>query len=406
MKLLFCLILLINSSALADFSEQGSFKFESRTFVDDKNPDTFDNNLALAVDMEFKYEKSFQQHKFQFFTRNDTKDSTRNISYLKDAYLGLNFNNVEVLAGYQIFNWSTTEAFHPVDVINSRNYDSDTESIERMGLPALTITYLFDTGSVSLINYTDVIVPYFPGSSNRLNFLGGALQLGTPLVLKKDETISDSLKAPQIALKFDKSFDSSDLSITYLDHIDTTQPSFVLSGLSLLPVFIQKNQIGVTYQYAINDSLIKVEAAHKDFKNDITTAYGTNNQLDHSDIAVGFEYSYNHKKGPTSTFIIEYDKLLGQPKEESLQLSIFENDILLGYRLAINDIKSKELFIGLINDLYLTESITSFSYSQRLTDVWKINFSFRGTHSPTSANTLLNSSHGNIQTNLNITRYF
>ncbi|NOY83312.1 MAG: hypothetical protein GXO96_00560 [Nitrospirae bacterium] len=52
--------------------------------------------------------------------------------------------------------------------------------------------------------------------------------------------------------------------------------------------------------------------------------------------------------------------------------SPFEDDLMVGFRLAINDMASSEVLVGLIQDLDQTSKMISIEASRRLSDHWKI----------------------------------
>ena len=45
--------------------------------------------------------------------------------FVEESYLLYKKNPWQVKAGFQVFNWSATEVFHPSDIINSKFIGSD-----------------------------------------------------------------------------------------------------------------------------------------------------------------------------------------------------------------------------------------------------------------------------------------
>jgi len=128
------------------WSGQGEVAFEFRKFKDDNVATTKDTGAAIFTRLETKYESDVSKHVLRFFSRVDPKDSDRDFVTFEDAYLSNRLGEsqgIKVLAGYKLFNWTATEAFHPADQINSRNYDSDLENLEKKG--ELTVELAFDT---------------------------------------------------------------------------------------------------------------------------------------------------------------------------------------------------------------------------------------------------------------------
>ena len=90
----------------------------------------------------------------------------------KDAHFYKTIGQEErykVLAGYKVFNWSATEAFHPVDTINSRNNDGDLESLEKKG--ELTLEFeaaILEDGLLNFYYWPRFEDPEFPGKNSRV----------------------------------------------------------------------------------------------------------------------------------------------------------------------------------------------------------------------------------------------
>ena len=65
--------------------------------------------------------------------------------------------------------------------------------------------------------------------------------------------------------------------------------------------------------------------------------------------------------------------MFGVDKDERAELSIFQRDILFGLRHVFNDVMGKEIFASVVADLERdNERLYNITYSQRLSDQWKI----------------------------------
>ena len=91
-----------------------------------------------------------------------------------------------------------TEAFHPADVLNSRNLDSDLENFEKVGEPMLAVQYRFGSGSISAY-YLPAYVPNRESSpGSRLSFVPAGIVLADTIQLDRNgdpisRTMSTSL---------------------------------------------------------------------------------------------------------------------------------------------------------------------------------------------------------------------
>lgn len=375
------IVLLI--SVLAPLALQASFAYlgetgvEYRVFDNDSNSQTDDYNTAGIFRLELNGDQARTEEKVRAFIRHDTVNPNRDVISLEEAWVGILRYPFQIRVGTQLLTWTALEAFHPADVLNSRNYDSPLENTEKFGEPMVLVTYLMNRGTISMMLMPFVIDPKYPNSHNRLSPemplpLGGLKFIDT-----KGDIITNHV-ALQGAIRADYTLGNADLSVHVIHHQDRSQPVMTVVGTSISPIFLPVTQVGGTVQYAIQDVLLKSEWAFRNFKDAIGTPYGDIHQYDHAEIAVGGEYTIYHDSGHDSTFILEYQTYQGVSSEARQTLGMFQNDVLLGHRFVFNDIQSKEFFSSLIFDLD-TENTFLFNihYEQRLKDQWKFKTGLR-----------------------------
>ena len=97
-------------------------------------------------------------------SRVDSIDADRNIVYIEDAWIGFRWWRLYVKAGWQLYNWTGTEAFHPADVMNSRNFDSDLENAEKLGELSASLEIEIPFGSITAYYMPYYQDPKFAGS--------------------------------------------------------------------------------------------------------------------------------------------------------------------------------------------------------------------------------------------------
>ena len=81
--------------------------------------------------------KPFKQ-KARLYGRIDQQDSGRTVLVVEELWLEWKTSDLRVRVGADLLNWSATEAFHPADIMNARNLDSDVESYEKVGEPMVS----------------------------------------------------------------------------------------------------------------------------------------------------------------------------------------------------------------------------------------------------------------------------
>jgi hypothetical protein len=410
-KIILMFAFIVSFTIFAETSSRGEIRLESRVFNDDEVDSTRDEGYGIATSLEVKYENQKNvTANFQLFTRIDNKDDSRNTVFLQEANVGYNFGNVEFKLGPQIINWSATEAFHPVDSVNSRNLDSDFESSEKIGETMIQLGYLFEESSLTLYYFPLLEENIFPANSNRLFLFPNGLVLGEALFLKEDGEFYDGNEAEQWGARFDISLGALDLSIHSISHINRSKP-VLIAGVSgnVHPTYIPVVQTGGTIQWPLESWVIKVEGAYFDFQDKVSTIYGDVEQLRHGEAAVGLEYGWNHENGWETSVILEANGITGLDKPQRQSLSAFQNDSLLGVRLALNNEDSGELLFTVISDNERShEQMYNFKYSQRLTDVWSIKMGARLVDAPyeEAVATGIQVFHNDHQYYLNISRFF
>ncbi len=398
MKLLLLAFFLPLTILAEDWSHKGEVSLQWRRFDDDNNVGTEDTGALVFTRLESVYEDEMNRHVFRGFARVDQKDSDRDFMALEDFYFSRYLDEEQswlALAGYKLYNWTATEAFHPADVINSRNFDSDLEYFEKLGELTVEVTGLFDWGSVSFFIWPRFQKPQFPGDRSRLGF---GLDLANPQAISGSNIGEEWTFQGGARVGF--TLDDGDVSFHLIHHVDRNFPitgtheytfnsllgRFVPNDLNAFqnnptPYYFKKTQAGGTLQYAFSNLLVKFEGAYRIFQDDVSilTVNGERKPIDHGEVALGFEYMLpvNFEGGDTSLFL-EGGTILGTTKEERALLGAFQRDVLLGVRHSFNDIMGSELFLSIIHDIERDdERLYNFSYSRRLSDFWKVSAGLR-----------------------------
>jgi len=120
---------------------KGEIAVEARQFTGSAVPGTEDKGLALFGRFEGSYRQSEWEARVRGFGRADYYDPKRNIAAAEEAFVQYRKGDWRVRLGADIVNWSATEAFHPADTLNARNFDSDIESFEKIGEPMLAVQW-------------------------------------------------------------------------------------------------------------------------------------------------------------------------------------------------------------------------------------------------------------------------
>src|SRR5687767_7316130 len=110
-----------------ELSSQGELAFEGRAFRDDALANTTDKSAGLLGRMEWRHEHDAFEQRLRAYGRLDHYDKRRSVLVVEEAWMQVRRGRLRLRAGVDLVNWTATEAFHPADVINARNLDSDLE---------------------------------------------------------------------------------------------------------------------------------------------------------------------------------------------------------------------------------------------------------------------------------------
>lgn len=361
-------------------TSKGEVAGEGRIFTDDDQDATTDSGYGAFTRLDVSYRNGPWRSRLRGFGRVDREDPTRDIAAFEEAWIGWRKGRWEAKFGYQMLNWTATEAFHPSDLINSRNLDSNLESPEKLGEAMLSVRRGVGQGALTAYVMPRYEAPNFPDGTSRLSFLPPGQQLLSEAWLESKDSFSSDSYGFQWGLRFTQTTGNADWSLHYLDHLDRQQPVFRVLDQGIQPVYLRTKDIGGTYLHIVGALIVKLEANYRDF---IQVQQPELQQQDHGQIAAGLEYGWVYGNGGEGTFLFEAMSVVDVDKATRAGLTPFQRDGLIGYRHAWNDALSRELTITVIADFERShEYLGNLLYKQRLTDVWSIEASLRFIDAP------------------------
>ncbi|PCJ15753.1 MAG: hypothetical protein COB02_17750 [Candidatus Cloacimonadota bacterium] len=375
MKIFVLMVLLISNCYSFEYRFEGDSTIEARTFKKDRLLQTKDHSISNKTAIKWRAKHENYSSEIRGFVRKDLSQKSRNVSILEEFSISYEQNSYEISLGSKMFNWSALEAFHPVDNINARNYDSNVESPEKVGQNVLQYTKLIGESIVWDFYY----MPDFRHSKltkkdSRLGF--GGLDFNNYKLYQDDKNSTNSSSKDQWGLRYQRNFEGGDISFHYLDFVDKNHFLIQKNGIGLQVLSPSVRQFGGTLQQLFGEYTFKVEAAYRDYAND--TLLKLNNIEDHLQLALGLEKTLYHDNSQETTFIAEIQNIFGVNERVRQSLDFFQRDILFGFRHSFNDVMGKELSASIILDLEESKQIlVSTTWSQRLSDISKIKFHLR-----------------------------
>lgn len=347
-----------------EFEARGNIEVQGRFFYENPlSPLQHDQQLSFAAAPEFYWSWNEGNDSLEFApsARVDQYDDERTHMDVREfswVHVG---DDWETRIGIRREFWGVTEFQHLVDIINQSDSVEDVDNEDRLGQPMINLSLVKDWGITDFY-----ILPYF----RERTFAGAEGRPGIPF-LNTDNALyesSDKEKNIDWAIRWSHSMDDLDIALSWFEGTDRT-PNLIASLLpsgvpELTPYYKQISQLGIELQLNGEVSLWKLEAIQND-----------NNLQDFWAIQGGFEYTqYSIFESNTDLgWLVEYS--WDERGKESP--SIFQNDIFIGNRLALNDVQSTEVLFGLGYDLDFNSTSILLEASRRFGDNIKVSLDAR-----------------------------
>ncbi len=324
--------------------------------------DQYDHfNAAFSAEPEYHHEwdNGYQSFSFVPFIRLDQHDSERSHFDIRELTWLKATRDWELRVGIRKVFWGVTESQHLVDIINQTDLVEHPDTEEKLGQPMINLALIRDWGTVDLFILPGFRERTFPGKKGRL--LSGGIPIDTEQT--RYESGAEE-KHIDWAVRWEHSLGDWDIGLSHFSGT-SRDPRFLPSMTDktdkfvLIPYYEQIEQTGVDLQITKENTLWKFEMISRDEQEGHFTA-----------LTGGFEYTF--------VGIFETDADVGILTEylfddrHNNAATPFENDIMLGMRLTLNDAQSTEFLAGAVLDIESNASFYLLETSRRLGDRWKL----------------------------------
>ena len=289
----------------------------------------------------------------ELFARADQNDSDRSHVDIKEFLWDHSADDWVLRTGLGVVFWGVTESQHLIDVVNQVNALEGIDGEDKLGQPMVNLSLERDWGIVDLF-----WLPVFREQS----FVGLESPLRPEFAMADDAQYESSEEDSHTdwAIRWSHYVDIYDFALSHF-HGTQRSPSFLIDVSSgnplLVPYYSLVDETSLMLQATLDAWLWKLEAKHVALTN--TTAF----------LAVGgFEYSIYDigGNGYDLGLISEYHF-----DDRGDNGNILENDLMIGARLAFNDVDSTEMLVGAVLDLDEDTRWISMEASKRFGDNWK-----------------------------------
>ncbi len=352
---------MVQASSAQEFS--GSITAEGRAFPNDAQfSEQASSSISIALEAEFNYVfKNNARFALAPFLRIDNQDSRRSHFDIRELNYFLFSDRWELRIGISKVFWGATEFIHLVDTINQTDLVENIDEEHKLGQPMVHLAIPGNWGVIEIF-----ALPYF----RERTFAGQKGRLRFPVVIDTDEARYESDRKNRhldAAIRYSHTINNLDAGL-HLFRGTGREPLLLLESNNsnepvLIPYYEQIYQAGLDLQWVSGAWLFNGEMLYRtggDNKGFLATVGG-------------FEYTIGRLAGT------EIDlSILGMLAYDSRghdATSVYENDIIIGVRLGLNDVASSELLAGLIQSIDSSARAFRLETSRRIGSKWKVSFS-------------------------------
>jgi len=331
---------------------------EVRAFPNEAlHPGQAQDNVSLVLEPELYYAwESGSSFTFMPFVRIDRPDARRShfdIRELNVLWLG---DSWELRAGIGKVFWGVTEFVHLVDIINQTDLVEHIDGEDKLGQPMVHLSLPRRWGVFDVF-----VLPYF----RERTFPGRKGRLRLPLVVDTGHARYESGRKERhvdFAIRYSHTVGDWDVGVHYFRGTGR-EPTLLMEVNEerepvLIPYYEQINQAGLDLQRVAGSWLLKLEALYRTGQgDDFFAAVG------------GAEYTFFGLRGTSMDLGLfgdwAYDSRGGDAT------TVYENDAMLGLRLALNDPAGTELLAGVIQDVESSARALRLEASRRIGSRWR-----------------------------------
>ena len=298
--------------------------------------------------------------RFTPFARYDSADDRRSHWDVREAKLDYVTGPWSFTLGADTVFWGKTEVVHLVDIINQTDQVEDLDDEDRLGQPMLRVGYLSDVGEFSAF-----VMPFF----RERTFAGvsGRLRINPPVNTARPIFDTDAEEwTPSFAARYAGVMGDVDLGLSAFHGLGR-DPAFFFDAATgdIQPFYERITQVGVDAQYTADAALWKAEAIWRG---------GQKNAIfrEESFFAAtgGLEYTLFGIAETNADLGLIAEYAWDQRGDEAL--TSFQNDLVLGTRLALNDESDTAILLTGGVDTTDGSTLLRLEADRRIDDDWTL----------------------------------
>ncbi len=331
------------------------------------------HSASLALQPEFYHEwkggagagGGFASFTAVPFARLDSADPERTHFDMREFFVLRVYKGFEVGVGLRKVFWGVTEGQHLVDIINQTDLVESPDGEEKLGQPMLNVSVPLEWGTFDLF-----VMPWFrertfPGKKGRLR---SEPRVDTDRVEYESGAEESHV---DLALRYSNTFGYWDVGLSHFRGTGR-EPTLLVNtdnnhGPVLIPFYEQIDQSGLDVQWTVGEWLWKLEAIRRG---------GQGEGGAFEAWSFGFEYTFVGVAGSRMDLGVLSEWLHDTRGKNSS--GPFEDDLLGGVRLMVNDLAGTEALFGVVRDLDTDAFFYFVEAGRRFTDHLKATLEVRG----------------------------
>lgn len=277
---------------------------------------------------------------------------------VRELRLSYYASQLEVSGGMLMERWGVLEAFSPVDILNPRDRVEDFQGDVKLGIPGGRLSWLLDSGRVDVW-----LLPY----SREERLAEGKDRFRTSAIMLSDAEFENGQNKLSSAVRVSQILETMEFAVSYYNG-HARSPYFVpnLDGvgnvIALQPNYARIEQAGFELLWVRGQILVKLESIYRSTGDDDFTGLG-----------IGLEREFP-RIGSAKNSLTLYGEYYydGRESDRISPLTPFQNDVFLGFRLALNDLRSTEYELRFTRDLDYDSTFWDVRAKTRIKQQWFI----------------------------------
>ena len=338
----------------------GSVGMEWRGFKEESlDPQQHRRYASIVTEFEYytEWDEGRQQLTLSPFARIDQHDKERTHVDLRELNWLYVADTWEVRVGVSKVFWGVTESQHLVDIINQTDLVENPDGEDKLGQPMLQLSLIHEWNVLELF--------LLPGFRERIfPSVGGRPRFSLPVAHSEAEYESSrEEKHVDAATRWSLTRGDWDIGLAYF-HGTSREPRLLprTDGTTpeLVPFYDIIHQTSVDVQTVKGNWLWKVEWLNRWGQEDRFMAW-----------TAGFEYTWVGLFGTSLDLGLLAEHLYDDRGSEAT--TPFQDDLMMGARLVLNDVGTTEALVSVIRDRHSDSEIYKIEASRRIGDHFKVN---------------------------------